>query len=132
MTRQVINSPDYHVPIEGFSQIVSAPRDGRVLYVSGLTSRDGRGTVVGAGDPAQQMRQIFLNLSNVLAAADASLDDVVSIRTYVTDIECWSELEQVWREHWGDAFPASTMVQIGRLFDETQLVEMEATAVVSL
>ncbi|MDH4116739.1 MAG: Rid family hydrolase [Acidimicrobiia bacterium] len=125
--RRAVNSPDYHVPIDGFSQIVEVPAGTRLLYVSGLTSRTADGSIVGVGDPTAQMRQIFENLTLILASAGATLDDVVSIRTYVTDITVWDRIEPVWHRHWGDVWPASTLVQITRLFDERQLIELEAT-----
>lgn len=130
MSRSVVNSDRYHVPIEGFSQIVEVPDGHRLLFVSGLTARRSDGTIAAVGDPGGQMRQIFENLATVLSAAGATLDDVVSIRTYVTDIERWSDIEPIWREHWGDRFPASTLVQVVRLFDERQLIELEATATI--
>jgi enamine deaminase RidA (YjgF/YER057c/UK114 family) len=127
MSRQALNSPDYHVPIDGFSQVVEVPTGARLLMVSGLTSRTADGTIVGVGDPTAQMRQIFENLRVILASAGCTLDDVVSIRTYVTDIGVWDQIDPVWREHWGEVWPASTLVQISRLFDERQLIELEAT-----
>ncbi len=126
--RKAINSSDYHVPIDGFSQVIVAESSARTLYVSGLTSRTADGTIVGIGDMAAQARQVLDNMSLILAASDATLNDVVQIRTYVTDISRWAEIEPVWRERWGDVWPASTLVQIERLFDRRQMIEMEAVA----
>ena len=36
----------------------------------------------------------------------------------------------MWQDYWGDVYPASTLVQITRLYDERQLIEMEAVALV--
>ncbi len=126
--RTAINSPRYHVPIDGFSQVIASEASSRTLYVSGLTSRTADGTIVGVGDMAAQARQIMENMSTVLEAAGASLADVVQVRTYVTDITRWDAIEPVWREYWGDVWPASALVQIDRLFDPTQMIEMEAVA----
>jgi enamine deaminase RidA (YjgF/YER057c/UK114 family) len=129
MSRNAINSPNYHVPISGFSQTVTVPAAAQLLVTSGITARGQDGTIVGAGHPAAQMEQIFVNLENILSAASCTLDDVVAIRTFVTDISCWNLLEPIWRQHWGDVWPASTLVEVSRLFDEAQLIELEATAV---
>ncbi|MCY3539936.1 MAG: RidA family protein [Acidimicrobiia bacterium] len=126
--RKAINSPEYHVPIDGFAQIIAAEGGTSTLYVSGLTSRTADGTIVGIDDMAAQARQVLVNMANVLASAGATLDDVVQIRTYVTDITLWDVIEPVWRERWGDVWPASTLVQIDRLFDPRQMIEMEAIA----
>lgn len=128
MGRKAINSPDYHVPIYGFSQVIVAEPSTRTLYVSGLTSRTADGTIVGIDDMAAQARQVLVNMANVLRAAGATLEDVVQIRTFVTDITRWDLIEPVWREYWGEVWPASTLVQIERLFDPRQMIEMEAVA----
>jgi len=126
--RKAINSPEYHVPIDGFAQIIAAEAGSSTLYVSGLTSRIADGTIVGIDDMAAQARQVLVNMANVLDSAGATMDDVVQIRTYVTDITLWDVIEPVWRERWGDVWPASTLVQIERLFDPRQMIEMEAIA----
>ena len=128
MGREAINSPQYHVPIDGFSQIIVGRPGESTLYVSGLTSRTADGTIVGVGDMALQASQVLENMTNILHAAGATLDDVVQIRSYVTDIGRWDEIEPVWRSCWGEVWPASTLVQIDRLFDERQMIEMEAVA----
>ncbi len=128
MGRKAINSPEYHVPIDGFAQIITSEPGTATLYVSGLTSRTADGTIVGIDDMAAQARQVLVNMTHVLEAAGAALDDVVQIRTYVTDITQWDVIEPVWREYWGEVWPASTLVQIDRLFDPRQMIEMEAIA----
>lgn len=130
MPRLAINSPDYRVPIPGFSQVVEAPAGGRFLFVSGLTSRNARGEIVAVGDVAAQTRQVLERMAGVLEAAGAGLDDVVRIRTYLRDMEAWPAVEEVWRQVWSEPWPASTCVEVSRLHDPRQLVEMEALAVV--
>jgi len=130
MARHAINSARYHVPIAGFSQIIPVETDGaRLLFLSGLTSRTFDGVIVAEGDMEGQVRQIMANMSAILAEAGATLDDVVQMRTFTTDITAWSAVEVVWRDCWGETWPASTMVQISRLFDERQMIEIEAVAV---
>jgi 2-iminobutanoate/2-iminopropanoate deaminase len=128
MPRRSINSDDYDVPIDGFSQIVVAPPGGTLLYLSGLTARDSRGEIVGVGDTGAQTRQILESMRSILAAAGATLDDVVKIQTFVRDIGDWPQIEAVWRDYWSDPWPASTLVEISRLFDERQLIEIDAIA----
>jgi enamine deaminase RidA (YjgF/YER057c/UK114 family) len=129
MPRRAINSPDYRVPIAGFSQVVEAPASGRLLFVSGLTSRDERGEIVAVGDVSGQARQVLERMKGVLRAAGADLDDVVQIRTYVCDMTHWPAIESVWREFWSEPWPASTCVEVSRLHDPRQLIEMDAVAV---
>lgn len=129
MPRKTINSSEYLVPIEGFSQVVEAPASGRLLFVSGLTSRDERGEIVAVGDVSGQARQVLERMEGVLKAAGATLDDVVQIRTYVRDMDDWPAIERVWRQIWAEPWPASTCVEVSRLHDTRQLIEMDAIAV---
>lgn len=131
MPRRAVRSPDYQVPIEGFTQLVEAPADGRLLFVSGITARDGNGTIVSVGDAAGQARQVLRRMEAILQAAGAGLDDVVQVRTYLCRMEDWAAVEEVWRDVWAAPWPASTCVEVSRLYDERQLVEMDAVAVAS-
>lgn len=129
MARNSVNSPGYHVPIRGFSQAVTSSSSGPLVFVSGLTSRTSEGEIVFPGDISRQTRQVLENLKTVLAAAGCTLDDVVQIHTYVTAIDGWDDIEAVWRDYWGEIWPASTLVEVSRLYDPRQMIEMEAIAV---
>jgi 2-iminobutanoate/2-iminopropanoate deaminase len=115
--------------------------DGRVLYshvvvvearktifVSGQLARDAKGQVVGKGDMRAQIRQTGENIKAALAAAGASLSDVVKTNTYVTDIEEFFKHTDVRMEYFG-ALPTSTTVEVRRLAHPDLLVEIEAIAV---
>jgi enamine deaminase RidA (YjgF/YER057c/UK114 family) len=128
--RVAVNSSRYLVPVDGFSHAIEVPAGAGMLLVSGLTSRESDGTIVSEGDVGGQMRQILKQLAAVLAERSLSLDDVVRVRTYTRDIESWPAVEEAFRESFGDVWPASTFVEVTRLYDPRQLVELEAVAVV--
>jgi enamine deaminase RidA (YjgF/YER057c/UK114 family) len=130
MSRDVINSQQYHVPVAGFSQAVRAPAAGTFIFVSGLTARRADGSIDGVGDVALQTRIILANLRTILAEAGATLDDVVRVVTYLRDMGAHEVMHTVRREFFGDTPPASTTIEVSRLFDESQLLEIEATAIV--
>ncbi|MQA81637.1 MAG: RidA family protein [Streptosporangiales bacterium] len=129
VSRQPLNIDGYHVPVKGFTQAVQVSGVGQMVYVSGLTARQADGSVAAVGDAAGQAREIMRSLQRMLAAAGATLDDVVRIVTYLTDIADHPAVHAVRREFFGDEPPASTSVQVVLLYDERQLVEIEATAV---
>jgi enamine deaminase RidA (YjgF/YER057c/UK114 family) len=131
MTRTAVNVTSYSVPVEGFSQAIRADASGSMLFVSGLTARLADGTVACLGDPAGQTRVILSALRDILRQAGGGLQDVVRIVTYLMDINDHSTVHAVRREFFGDRPPASTTVQVTRLFDERQLLEIEATAIIS-
>lgn len=119
----------YAVPISGFTTFTTAHGEGTLMFISGITARDEDGTIRALDDVAGQCRQIMSTIRSVLAASGGALDDVRQIRTYVLDIDAaWPAIESVWNEFWPIRFPASTLVQVARLFDNRQLIETDAIA----
>jgi len=121
-------APDYLVPITGFTNFTIAEGAGKLVFVSGITSRSPDGEILAPGDVAGQAEHILQSMGRLLASAGGSLTDIMQIRTYVTDIDCWPQIEPVWHRHWPGQLPASTMVQVSRLFDVRQLIETDAIA----
>ena len=131
MPRQVFNSSRYHVPVPGFTQAVLAPARGTFVFVSGITARTADGTIVAVGDIEGQTRQVLENLKTILVEVGGDLEDVVRIVTYLRDMKDHPTVHALRREYFGDNPPASTSVQVSRLFDERQLIEIEATAILA-
>src|SRR3546814_14764077 len=61
------------------------------IFASGQLSRDEKGELVGVGDMAEQTRQAIRNIETVLEAAGATLQDVVQVTVYVTDMRLFKE-----------------------------------------
>ncbi len=99
----------------------------RTVFVAGQLARDGQGNVVGKGDMRAQIRQVGENVKAALAAAGATLDDIVKTNTYVTDIEEYFKHVDVRMEYFG-ALPTSTTVEVRRLAHPDLLVEVEVVA----
>lgn len=120
-------APSVHTP-PGYSHAVRA---GGLLFVSGQVALDEQGAVVGAGDMGEQARQAFRNLGAVLAAAGASFADVVKLTYFVRDVSAVAAIRAA-RDEFVDTGnpPASTLVEVSRLFLPDLLVEIEAVATV--
>jgi 2-iminobutanoate/2-iminopropanoate deaminase len=115
---------------EPFSHYTDAVRAGDLLFVSGCVSVDADGNVVGIGDVVAQARQVFANIGLCLAPAGASFADVVKVTTFLTDIDDRARIDPVRQEVFGDARPASTLVEVSKLVLPEFLIEVEAVAVV--
>jgi 2-iminobutanoate/2-iminopropanoate deaminase len=103
---------------------------GKLVFVSGLLARNRAGEIVGKGDMGAQIRQVGENLTTALAAAGATLADLVRTQTFTTDIDEFFRHVDVRMEYFGAGLPTSTTVEIRRLSHPDFLVEVEAIAVV--
>jgi len=117
-------------PSPGYSQAVDIRR-GRMVYVAGQVAMDHAGKVVGGGDMRAQTQQTFENLKAALEASGASFENVVKLNYYFSDITQLPVVREV-RDKFIDKAnpPASTAVEVKRLFREPFLIEVEAVAVV--
>jgi len=104
---------------------------GRLIFIAGLLARNRDGEIVGKGDMGRQIRQVGENLKAALAAAGASLADLVRTQTFTTDIDEFFRHVEVRMEYFGAALPTSTTVEVRRLSHPDFLVEIEAIAVAS-
>ena len=126
--RQLITSGTPWEPIVGYSRAV---RMENTVYVSGTTATDETGAVVARVDSYGQARQTLRNIERALAAAGATMADVVRTRIFVTDITQWESIARAHGEVFGVIRPATTMVEVRRLIDPAMLVEIEAEAVIA-
>jgi enamine deaminase RidA (YjgF/YER057c/UK114 family) len=101
----------------------------KTIFVSGQLARDSKGEVVGKGDMRAQIRQTGENIKAALAAAGATLADIVKTNTYVTDMEEFFKHTDVRMEYFG-ALPTSTTVEVRKLAHPDLLVEIEVIAAV--
>ncbi|MEU2054330.1 RidA family protein [Streptomyces bungoensis] len=125
-----IPAPEGVAPATQYSHVVTAT--GRLVAVSGQLALDEHGTLVGAGDPAAQARQVFENLRRCLAAAGAGFEDVVKLTYFVTDVAYLPAVRAARAAHIpDDRLPAASAVQVAALVAPEFLVEIEALAVVS-
>jgi len=111
----------------GYSRAV---RVGDLVFVSGTTATDDKGQVVGQGNPEAQTRFILEKIGQALAAAGASLADVVRTRIYVTNAADWEAVGRAHAAVFGEIRPANTLVEVSRLVGSDYLVEIEADAIV--
>ena len=115
-------------PLVGYSRAV---RVGNFIAVSGSAPVGADGKVVAIGDAYQQTLRCIEVIEEALVAAGASLEDVIRTRMFVTDIEQWPEIGRAHQEAFGNAPPATSMVEISRLIDADMLLEIEADAIVA-
>jgi enamine deaminase RidA (YjgF/YER057c/UK114 family) len=111
-----------------YSNCVKIAAGSSLLFLSGQVGMDERGRVVGA-DAASQTRQAIENLRVMLAANGATLDDVVRVTVYVTDMRHFDEIAAVRLQAFPENGPSSTIVEVRALALPGLLVEIDAVAV---
>ncbi|MEU9215816.1 Rid family detoxifying hydrolase [Streptomyces sp. NPDC048376] len=122
--RTVITTETAPVPAAPLSQGI---RKGSILQVSGQLPFDpATGAVVGT-TVAEQTTQTLRNVTAVLKAAGAGLEDVVMLRVYLTDPAHLTELNEAYAAAVGEPFPARTTVYMQ--LPPGLLVEIDALAV---
>jgi 2-iminobutanoate/2-iminopropanoate deaminase len=99
-----------------------------LIFLSGQLSRDADGKLVGAGDMAEQTRQCIRNMRTVLESAGGTLEDIVSIVVYTTDIRQFKEIVAARTEFFVAKLPTSTIVEVNHLADPGLLIEFQAIA----
>lgn len=115
---------------EPLSHYTDAVRAGNLLFVSGIVPVDAGGKLVGEGDVTEQVRQVFRNMQLVLGAAGCGFDDVVKVVTFLLNIDDRPLINPVRMEFFGEARPASTLVEVSALAVPGALLEIEAVAAI--
>ena len=122
MPKRVVNGHLLYTPV-----VTVVP--GKLVFVSGILSRNAKGEIVGKGDMAAQIAQVFENIKTALAAAGATMEDVVKRQTFTTDIDAYFDNIDARMEHGGDSRSTSTTVEVRRLSHPDFLIEVEVIAV---
>lgn len=101
-----------------------------MLYISGQLSIDPDTREIPEGGIETHAKLALANIDRVLHAAGLSRNDVVQCRVYVSDIDQWDTVNQVYAEFFGEHTPARIVVPVGKLHFGC-LVEIEAIAEVN-
>lgn len=134
MAIQRIN-PDGLFELDAFSQVVTAPADGRIAFIAGQGAFDADFQLVGPGDLHAQTVQALKNLRTALEAVGGSPADIVSSNMYIVEIDAEkvASFGRAMAEALdGEPFPpnASTMIGVQGLAMQGMLVEISAVAVI--
>lgn len=117
--------PSLQEPISHYAHAVSY---GDLVFVSGCTATNGDGELIGDGDIEAQTRQVLRNLEEALVAAGSSLQQVLKVTLYLTDIRDRPRINVVRQELFRSVRPASTLVEVSKLAIEGAKLEIEAIA----
>jgi len=102
---------------------VHSVKHGNTLYISGLTAF---GTAAQHEGLAEQAEEIFSQLKKIVSIEGADFSALLKVTIFITSFEKISELRKVLYRNYGDHLPASSLVEISRLFSPDLSIEIEA------
>ena len=120
-SKQIIQTPDAPAAIGTYSQAV---RVNDTVYLSGQIGLD-PSTMQMAESTEGQIHRVFLNLRAVALAAGGSLDDIVKLNIYLTDLAHFAKVNEVMATYFRQPYPARAAVGVAALPRDAQ-VEMDA------
>lgn len=127
--RKVIQTDQAPAPVGPYNQAIAT--SGQLLFVSGQIPLDPQtGAIVGEGDVAKQTEQAIANLTAILTAAGATLNDVVKTTVFLADMNDFATMNAVYARAFDEATaPARACVEVSRLPKDVR-VEIECIAVI--
>ena len=108
-----------------------ALRVGDHVYIAGQVAVNSKGKSVGRADALAQGRQVFRNIKALVEQAGGSMEDLVKITVYLTDIRHSEEVRQARNEFIKGEPPTSTLLVVTALASPDFLVEIDAVAVLT-
>ncbi len=122
MTKHIIHSDDAPKAIGTYSQAV---RVGTTVYISGQIPLVPATMTLVEGDMRVQIRQVFENLKAVAIAAGGSLDDIVKLNVFLTDLVHFPLVNEIMATYVREPYPARAAIGVAAL-PKGALVEMDA------
>jgi len=111
MTRNAINAPGA-AAIGPYSHAVEAAG---LVFFSGQTPVDPATGKLLAGTISQQTEQCFKNLFSVVEAAGLTADHIVNVQVYLTDMNDFAAMNEVYMQQFAKPYPARTTIGVGSL-----------------
>ena len=125
-SKKIISTDAAPKAIGPYSQAVRA---GSLLFISGQLPSDPKtGNIVGS-DIKIQTKQSIENIKGILAAAGASLANVVKTTVFLKSMDNFGEMNQVYQQYFTGDAPARSTVEVARL-PKDALVEIESVAII--
>jgi len=124
MDKKWVNTEEAPLPVGPYAQAVKA---GGFLYVSGQIPLDPQTGQLVKGSFAEQAGKALDNLAAVLKAGGSSLDSVVKVTVYLSDLAYFNEFNAVYTSYFERSRPARSCIAVSRL-PKDALLEIDAVA----
>ena len=102
---------------------VHSVKHGNTLYISGLTAF---GTTAQHEGIVEQAQEIFSQIRKIASAEETDFSALIKVTIFITSFEEIDGLRNVLYRNYGDHLPASSLVEVSRLFSPDLSIEIEA------
>ena len=127
MTKNIVLTPAAPAPIGPYNQGIVT--QGPLLFTAGQIALDPKNGQVIQGDIKVQTRQVLKNLQAILEKGGGTLGSVVKTTVFLSDMNEFAGMNEVYAEFFKSDPPARTTVEVSRLPKDVKL-EIDAIAVV--
>ncbi|XP_018319896.1 2-iminobutanoate/2-iminopropanoate deaminase-like [Agrilus planipennis] len=126
LVRKIVFTPDAPTPVGPYSQAVIADQ---TLYISGIIGLDPKSGSLVEGGTVEQFRQCMRHLEEILYSCESAFENVSKTTIFLTDMEEFSQINDVYKEYFCRDFPARSTIQVVQLPLNAN-VEIEAIALI--
>jgi len=112
MEKKIINTPNAPAPIGPYNQAILA---NNILYISGQVCIDPVTGNLKNKDLQEETHQVMHNLKAILQEAQMNFNNVVKTTIFLTDMNRFSEVNEIYGKYFEDDFPARETVQVSAL-----------------
>ena len=112
MEKKIINTPNAPAPIGPYNQAILA---GNTLFISGQVCIDAADGQLKNKDLQEETHQVMHNLKAILQAAGMNFNNVVKSTIFITDMNRFSEVNEIYSTYFKGDFPTRETVQVAAL-----------------
>ncbi len=110
--KKIINTDLAPKPVGPYSQAIEADK---FVFVSGQGPINPETNQIEPGDIKSHTRRVLENITEILKAAGLNMKDVVKTTVFLTDLNNFSDMNEVYNEYFSEGKPARSTVQVARL-----------------
>lgn len=122
--KKIVN-PENMPKTAGYSRAI---RVGNLMFICAQEPKDSKGNIVGEGDFEKQARQVFENLNNVVKTEGGTMENIVEITAYMTNMDDVDIFRKIRAEYFKDYCPVCSMVEVKGLLSKKYLLVVKAIA----
>jgi reactive intermediate/imine deaminase len=122
MSKQILSTSQAPAAIGTYSQ---ATRHGNTVYISGQIPLDPATMEMIEESIEAQIHRVFLNLQAICESAGGTLDDILKLNVFLTDLQHFSAVNTIMAEYFSEPYPARAAIGVAALPRDAR-VEMDA------